>query len=412
MKQNQYKNISAEDLLKDEYFISSMINPCHDSDLFWANLRKEKEIDEESFWMAVYLFDSLQVLPENISNQEVEDLWECIQVSNERELSNKKRKKLIYLAASILTSAAAVLFFLLTINISPEVVNNNTLLSIKEVKPPSDTGEEIQLVLSENEVIALDGKNADIKYDNNGKIDVESENAKLKKDIRNNTSSNYNQLIVPNGKRSKLLLQDGTTIWVNKGTRIVYPSVFDKHKREIYVDGEVYLDVEKDHQRPFIVHTKSLSMEVLGTSFTIKAYENDTEEYVVLVSGSLKVNSSVDNSESLLSPSQMLISRQGGEVAVRTVDVEDYILWKEGLYRYESTRLDEIMAKLSEYYGKDIKCTSAVAGMRCTGKLDLKDELESVLKGISSTAPIDYKNNNGSYLIIHKKNKAYGINAD
>ncbi len=83
----------------------------------------------------------------------------------------------------------------------------------------------------------------------------------------------FNQLIVPNGKRSTLALEDGTKMWINAGSRVIYPNKFKKNKREIYVDGEVYMEVARDEERPFVVKTNMLDVQVLGTSFNVMAYK-------------------------------------------------------------------------------------------------------------------------------------------
>ena len=199
----------------------------------------------------------------------------------------------------------------------------------------------------------------------------------------------YNQLIVPLGKRSMLTFAEGTKIWVNAGTRVVYPATFDNVKREIFVDGEVFLDVMPDKECPFIVKTKQHRIEVLGTSFNITAYEKDTIHNVVLVSGAVKISSPEDET-TFLSPSQ-LFTYANGAATVKTVDVDTYISWKSGVYQYNSERLGVLLQRLSRYYGIEIYCMEPVSQLKCSGKLDLKDDLQQILHGIARMAPISIK---------------------
>jgi ferric-dicitrate binding protein FerR (iron transport regulator) len=193
-------------------------------------------------------------------------------------------------------------------------------------------------------------------------------------------------LIVPQGKRSLLTLSDGSKIWLNARTRVVYPTTFDETKREIFVDGEAFLEVFHNEKCPFIVKTKELQLEVLGTSFNIMAYEKDTVQSIVLVSGSVKINSK-NKKETILTPSEMY-SCTNGMSEVKTVNVTDYISWKSGVYQYKNEYLSVILQRLSRYFGQDISYSPEVARLKCSGKLDMKDSLSLVLNGISKTAPI------------------------
>ena len=88
---------------------------------------------------------------------------------------------------------------------------------------------------------------------------------------------------------------------------------------------------------------------------------------------------------------------------VRTVNVEEYISWRNGIYLYKSEQLGIILTRLSRYYGKDIECTDDVSHLRFSGKLDLKDDLSVILRGIARTAPISYESRAGKYLISRKE---------
>ena len=168
---------------------------------------------------------------------------------------------------------------------------------------------EIQLVLSDK-LIPISGQESQIEYDAKGTVAVNSEKIADVSLNSANTSkrlSEFNQLIVPNGKRSTLILEDGTKLWVNAGSRIVYPVTFADKKREIYVNGEVFLEVTPDKKRPFIVKTKEIDVQVLGTSFNVMAYETDESSSVVLVTGAVQVDTK-DDEDFRLEPNRMFSS--------------------------------------------------------------------------------------------------------
>ena len=193
-------------------------------------------------------------------------------------------------------------------------------------------------------------------------------------------------MIVPSAKRSFLELADGSKIWVNANTRVVYPITFDNKKREIYVDGEIYIEVFPEEKRPFIVKSKKMDVRVLGTKFNVSTYESNEGASVVLVSG--KVNVRTDNqAESLLTPADRL-SYEKGTVDIRKVNVENYISWKEGFYTFDNECFSVVLDKLSNYYGKKIRYNSEVETLRCSGSLNLDEDMVKVLTGLESTMPV------------------------
>ena len=129
-------------------------------------------------------------------------------------------------------------------------------------------------------------------------------NDQLKKTFESNPDLNYdqmatdvtegelNKLVVSYGKRARITLCDGTKIWANAGTVLLYPTYFEDKKREIYVDGEIYIDVTPNPEKPFIIKTSDMGIKVLGTSFNVSAYRDDAEKSIVLVTGKVEVAAS------------------------------------------------------------------------------------------------------------------------
>ena len=392
---DKYKDYSVEDLVQDDFFISSAIKPTKESDVFWQDMIETGIILLDDYQQACYLVDSLQVRSESIAPCEIEQLWDCINLKNNQHKDLKKKKwrqRFLWTMSGV----ASVLLFLVYISYIKE--QKEVYTSIEAVEAPANPVSDIQLILADNETMALEGKEAEIEYDSEG-IAI-NKDTKLKKPVNAKESVEFNQLIVPKGKRSTLTFEDGTKIWVNANTRVVYPVVFASSKREIYVDGEVFLDVSADKKRPFIIKSKVFNVEVLGTTFDLMAYEDDDIQHLVLVSGSVRIKSP-NKKEVILSPNEMFLVNHGIS-SVQAVDVNDYITWKTGMYKYESEKLGIIMQRLSRYYGEEINCEPEVVHLRCSGKLDLKDDIDNVLKGISQTAPVDYKMIEGKYVIVNK----------
>lgn len=380
---------SMEDLLQDEYFITSMTSPTPESEEYWFNTIREGQIDIHDYNLARFFIDSVQTKSEKMKMEEKHNLWENIEFENKQKLKRQRKNFRIYL--SVASGLVAIFIVAFLLNKSETSLPEDTLSivhkEIEDVTPPDTSTSDIRLILAGDKCVSLEGREADIIYNNNG-IAINNQETTLKNDPSDHKTI-YNQLIVPLGKRSLLTFAEGSKIWVNAGTRVVYPASFNEEKREIYIDGEAFLDITPNPECPFIVKTRDHIIEVLGTSFNITAYENDSIRKIVLISGSVKINSP-DSRTDFLSPNE-LFTYTNGTPAIETVDVDAYISWKSGIYQYHSENLGTILQRLSRYYGKEIDCPKHISHLKCTGKLDLKDDLQIVLNGIARMAPTPLK---------------------
>ena len=193
-----------------------------------------------------------------------------------------------------------------------------------------------------------------------------------------------------------MILADGSKVWVNSGSTLKFPSTFKADKREIWVDGEIYIEVEKNKARPFYVNTSHMLINVVGTQFNVTAYDEDTDYSVVLVEGCVDV--SIDKEKARLLPNQML-SVSMDRISVKKIDVNNYISWKEGYLQFTSEPLSNI---LSRYYDTPIDCDQNIAQLKCNGKLVLFDNIEDVMKTIYNTIPIKYSHE-ADRILVQKK---------
>ena len=339
-----YTKYTAEKLLEDDFFIESNTSPTLDTINFWKR-QVVDGLDEQEYQLAIFFLRSIKVKKEQMTNERQDLLWTKIKDSNKiLQLQRSRRFR------SFMWMAAASVAVLIIFSISYIYTNVNKTPDVeavaREMAVTPDEG-EIQLVLSDK-LIPISGQESQIEYDAKGTVAVNSEKIADVSLNSANTSkrlSEFNQLIVPNGKRSTLILEDGTKLWVNAGSRIVYPVTFADKKREIYVNGEVFLEVTPDKKRPFIVKTKEIDVQVLGTSFNVMAYETDESSSVVLVTGAVQVDTK-DDEDFRLEPNRMFSYNQG-ECDIKEVNVNDYILWKDGLYTYRSEHLSVILDRLS-----------------------------------------------------------------
>jgi ferric-dicitrate binding protein FerR (iron transport regulator) len=251
----------------------------------------------------------------------------------------------------------------------------------------------------------LNTENPAIKYSQNGEILVDS--MAFANEISSPSTPGkeaFNQLVVPKGKRSSLTFSDGTKLYLNSGSLVIYPVTFNKKSREIFVRGEAYLDVTPNANWPFIVKTDHLDVKVLGTEFNIKSYPDEINSSVVLVKGS--VQAIVKSQKILMRANELFtLDNASDKTSLGKIDVSEYVSWKDGWMYCTNERIESIAAKLSRYYDIKIQFNeSKVKDITLTGKLDLKTECREIFDVISFIAPVDYKIIDGN-IILSAKNK-------
>ncbi len=162
----------------------------------------------------------------------------------------------------------------------------------------------------------------------------------------------YNKVNVPRGGEYQLTLSDGSKVHLNSMSSIRFPVRFAKDCRLVELEGEAYFEVSKTGC-PFIVKTKGMNIEVLGTTFNISAY-TDEEYQTTLVSGSVRVQTE-NGSNRILKPSeQACIAPGGNRIDVRNVDTAFYISWIHGKINFKDQRLEDIMKTLARWYDMDV----------------------------------------------------------
>jgi len=160
---------------------------------------------------------------------------------------------------------------------------------------------------------------------------------------------------VPYGQTKTIQLPDGTKAWLNSGTRIFYPEKFSQKTRNIYVSGEAFLDVHKDSKHPFHVSISGVDIQVLGTRFNIKSYDEDNKVDVSLLEGSVKM--SYDSKKQsckeqiIMKPGNYISYNKTTKELVRdSFDCSSYTSWKDGQLYFRDETLREIASQLERMY--------------------------------------------------------------
>ncbi len=197
----------------------------------------------------------------------------------------------------------------------------------------------------------------------------------------------YKELVVAPGQRAELSLPDGTRLVANAHSRVLYPERFEGSERRIYASGEVYLEVAKDREHPFVVESDGFDVKVLGTVFNIRNITDSTAS-VVLVEGSVEVSTDRDRSVRM-KPSYKVDLVNGDIASLQQVDTSDYTSWVKGLLTLKGEPLSDLTRRLSDYFGVTICCEKELADVKIYGKLDLCDSVEQVVATIKEIVPME-----------------------
>ena len=210
-----------------------------------------------------------------------------------------------------------------------------------------------------------------------------------------------NKIVVPPGQRANLTLSDGTNVWLNARTKIVYPAVFDKSVRQVAVDGEAYFDVAKDKKRPFIVETGKCNMEVLGTKFNVEGYSDKDDFEVTLMEGSVRVASRIGLGDTLmLKPDSKACLQKDGRLKVIPVDDYNPYRWKEGLICFRNESFLSIMNDLEKYFGVSIVVENKnVLKYYFTGKFRQADGIDYALRVLQRDIRFKYERDDENQII-------------
>ncbi len=194
---------------------------------------------------------------------------------------------------------------------------------------------------------------------------------------------NYNQIIVPAGERFLVQLSDGTKVWINSESALRYPGYFGKNIREVEARGNVYFEVAKDSIRPFVVVSRELTTEVLGTRFEVNTYGDRDEVSATLVEGSVRVN--VGSRFVVIKPNQQFtFNTKSGTIEVNEVDAARKVMWKDGIL---------VIDNEERWYGVSIvNETGLVFTQSFSGEFDREDihmAIESLCTNLNITYTMD-----------------------
>jgi Fe2+-dicitrate sensor, membrane component len=363
--QKDYSKFSLSDFLKDDDFIRWRLLRTDDLTEKWESTMIAYPKKKEEIKNAIEILDNMKF----DSNFDLTDIEENILFDSILKKYSKRKIKLRRILYS--TSVAAVLLIGLLVTFihktkHPEFdyLSNNEI--IKNLPYLYTTIDQTCLYINSERYILPDSTSMQIDRHNNSIY--------LKKRSKVFYSINYKNsdlachIAVPNGKKTDVLLSDGTEVFINSGSIIGIPLNESNKYRMINVEGEVYMDVEKDKERPFYISSSDFTVKVYGTKLNITSYKDEPYKSVVLIEGKISVNKF--DQEIFLSNNQMFRVRES-EYNILNVDGSDYASWKDNMLVFNSEEFSNIIARLSRHYNAQFEISDSVKDRLCTGKLVL-----------------------------------------
>lgn len=313
---------------------------------------------------------------------------------NKNSSKNKHIRRYIYY-----TSAACILLMFALTCFLPESSKQNlsSIHLITQIKPGET---KANLFLSDGHVIEANTEN--LQYKSNSGFHVEYNDGlfsyKLEKP---GMSLFYNDLVVPRGGEMKILLSDGSKIWLNSGSRLKHPVAFTGDERTVYLEGEAFFEIAENKECPFIVKTKFGTIRVLGTKFGINAYDNG-EPSATLVEGKISFETPTQSSPVILYPGEQIRLTESGQLIKRKVETEEYVGWKDGVYVFKNKKLREIMETLECWYDVSVTFTDkTIEDLSFTGKMDRYENINVFMEALERTRDVSYQIN-GNKIILSK----------
>jgi transmembrane sensor len=198
--------------------------------------------------------------------------------------------------------------------------------------------------------------------------------------IQNRGEVLQNTFSTPKGGQYQIVLPDGTTVFLNAASSLIYPTSFHGTERVVTLTGEAYFEVAKNKDMPFRVKSGIQTVEVLGTHFNINAYTDESAIKTTLLEGSVKVSSAI-NSSLIVPGEQSVVNKAGnGTISKHNVNLEKETAWKNGVFSFENDDLKSIMRQVARWYDVDVVYEGNLPDERYFGEISRKSNLSEVFK--------------------------------
>lgn len=365
---------------------------------------RKQSSENEAFYLSVekvWRLSGKASLLANIDHKQVADRFEK-RLNKETQTLPSKQIKLSRAAALLRWAAAAVV--LLALGSVIYLYSGGKSLFQKQRSYASDAApgsNKAILVLASGQKISLsDINNGDVAKEAGLSI-TKTADGQLVYNIVDDKSNGatkedtFNTIETPKGGVWQIKLPDGSSVWLNAASSLTYPISFAKgKKRVVELKGEAYFEVSKDKDHPFLVKTAKQEVEVLGTSFNINSYADESEVKTTLLEGSVKIMPYLAGQQpDILKPGEQATLNEKG-MNIKEVDAEESIDWKNGYFMFNNERQENIMRKIARWYNVQVEYADASAkDVMYYGSISRFENVSKVLRKFEQTGEVRFEIN-------------------
>ena len=212
----------------------------------------------------------------------------------------------------------------------------------------------------------------------------------------------FNHILhTPKGGHYRVLLPDGSRVWLNASSSLNFPSSFSDSVRKVILKGEAYFEIAKKNDQPFIVELDNdLKVEAIGTHFCIRSYPGDVFQRTLLLEGLIKIHGLRQQIKPL--PGQAVIEQKGKLKLDKNIDTIEAVAWKNGLFIFRDEEIHAIMDELSRWYDVDIKYADNISG-HFSFSISRNEPLSKILHLLSETKSINFRVENKTVYVLASK---------
>jgi transmembrane sensor len=384
---SNYKHCNEQDLINDAFFQDWIIYSKPEAVNFWQTFLtshpEKREVVENAEKMLRAIGFKEHWPAEDKIQASLKETLDKINVSAKPQLS---KLRLMYgarwAAAAILLMVSTGGYFLLQRSPGKEVVKSNVIQQPVQ-NDIAAGGSKAILTLADGTTVVLDTVNNGT-LTKQGTVTVVKLDGQLAYNNSEKASTEvlYNTITTPNGGQYKLVLADGTKVWLNAASSLRYPTTFTGNERRVEVAGEAYFEVAKNATIPFKVNVIGKGeIEVLGTHFNINAYSDEPAITTTLLEGSIRFTQLATKKATLIAPGQQVLLSVEGEMKLnKQADLESAVAWKNGSFNFTSQDLVSIMRQVSRWYDVEVVYKGAISHETFTGIVGRSSNVSEVLK--------------------------------
>lgn len=357
----------------------------------WLDADKENRLWFDRLKDRNYINESLR----EINSYDSVDAFRKVQLMHQRKKQVRLFQRMGYAAGILLLIGMGLWYsYQLFLPEPPENAWDGIGTAFSEGRPKA------RLILPEGEVIVLDRDLPGLSDRN-----FETDGQKLRYSASGQQEVQMHTLQVPRGGEYEVMLADGTQVWLNAESELVYPDVFKGEERRVFLKGEAYFKVV-NNDKPFIVEMSPMEVRVLGTEFNLNAYPEQSTVSATLINGVIEVSVPEQETMVLEPEHQFRFNHQTNETEYLKINPLPYTAWKEGKFVFFHEELESIVKRLERWY--DVKMVFAdeeLKEIKIFGIVNRYQNIEEVLKVILSTKAVNFRYEDGVIEIVRYNNK-------